>query len=604
MDLRLVRPDGGIVRVPGFFAGDGAGGGRGSVWKVRFTPPAIPGSWSATAILRYGEAINLDTPNSTAGIPVFGRTLRLLVDPPDLGAPGFFARGPIEADGAGRLRHADRSLFVKAGVGSPENFLGYAGFDGAVDGIDGGPPGEFGGAPDFLHEFEAHRGHWRAGDPDWGGGRGRPIIGALNDLADLGANAIYVMPMNLGGDGRDTFPFVSNSGGARFPADPADALNYAVRRLSQWDLVLRHAQARGILVQLVLAEREPTNIDWLGGAMSTRRRLFLKQLAAHFGYLPGLEWTLCEENAAPGASTFAQFTPLELRDMATWIRGWDHLRHPRSVHVDYNDLSLYSAMIASGAANWIDCVSLQISGDEAGTARLYGDLAEDVAGRFLNIGRRVVVHIDEPGYYLTGAGSELHPNAWANAPHAGTEDRRRRVLYDSLFSGAGLLWYFGLYPLEDGGGDLHTEDFRTRATLLRQTTIARELIETTFRDVGQFGAADDLWTSAVAPLHPVYGDAEVLAQVSGPLGGAQRDRVLVYLPALGPSASVSPGRLAPLWSGAPGTRTFRATWINPRTGIEQGPDQFFDPTQAFWPEPPAGAPLNPDVDWVLRVTPL
>ncbi|MFT6832675.1 MAG: hypothetical protein ACJAZN_002853 [Planctomycetota bacterium] len=595
-DLTLTRPDGESVLVPGFFAGDGGGGPRGDVWKVRFTPPAIPGDWRGVAILRYGENVNVESPFSSAGLPVFGRSVLVAVEPPDLGSSGFYGKGPIQADGSGHLRHADRSLFVKAGVGSPENFLGYAGFDGAVDGFDGGPLGEAGGAPDFLHEFTPHRIDWRAGDPDWGGGRGRGIVGALNYLESVGANALYVMPMNLGGDGRDTFPFVSNSGGARFPIDPADALNYAVRRMGEWDLVLRHAQTRGILIQLVLAEREPTNIQWLGGAASRRRRLFLKQLVAHFGYLPGVEWTLCEENAAPGSPNFAQFSPLELRDMAQWIRSWDPLHHPRSVHVDPNDLSLYSAMIAAGTAQWIDCVSLQVNGDEGSTARLYGELAEDAAERFQSIGRRVVVHVDEPGYYLTGAGSELHPAAWAHAPHAGPEDRRRRALYDSLFSSAGVLWYFGLYALEDGGGDLHTEDFRTRATLLRETRIARELIEATFVDAGQFGPADHLWTSDQFPLHPIYGEAEVLAEAGGP--------ALVYLPALGESASNSPGVLSPLRSGPSGVSTFRAAWVNPRTGTEQGAPQLFDPVRPFRPEPPAGAPLNPDMDWILRVAPL
>lgn len=596
MDLRLARPDGESLLVPGFFAGDGAGGGRGDVWKVRFTPPAIPGLWTGTAVLRQGPSVNIDAPSSTAGTAVFGRNVEIRVEPPSTNAPGFFGKGPIRASDDGRLRHADRSLFVKAGVGSPENFLGYEGFDGAVDGMDGGPPGESGGAPNFLHSFEPHRPDWVPGDPDWGSGQGRPIIGALNYLASVGANAIYVMPMNLGGDGRDTFPFLSNSGGGRFPADPDDALFYAVRRLGQWDLVLRHAQAHGILVQLVLAEREPTNIDWLGAGTSPTRLLYLKQLVAHFGYLPGLEWTLSEENAAPGAPTFAQFSPLELRQQADWIRSWDSSEHPRSVHVDPNDLSLYVGMIQQGLASWIDCLSLQVHGDQDSTAHLYGELPEEAAQLFADIGRRIVVHVDEPGHYQTGIGSELHPSAWAQTPFAGSEDRRRRVLYDSLFSGAGVLWYFGLYTADEGGGDLTTDHFRTREIALRETTIARLAIESTFGESELFGPADGLWRSDASPLHSVYGDAEVLAEAEG--------AALVYLPALGTSASLPPGTLGPLSSAVPGTLQFLATWIDPRTGIQQGDAQSFDPTQPFRPSPPAGASTDPDLDWLLRVVSL
>ncbi|MEM8711925.1 MAG: hypothetical protein AAGG01_13315 [Planctomycetota bacterium] len=343
-------------------------------------------------------------------------------------------------------------------------------------------------------------------------------------------------------------------------------------------------------MQFVLAEREPTNIDWLGGATSVARRLYLKQLCAHFGYLSGLEWTLCEENAAPGASTFAQFTPTELQSIAQWIRSWDPLGHPRSVHVDPNDLSLFNAMISSGTAGWLECVSLQVHGDEGGNARLYGDLAELAAMRFQAIGRRVVVHMDEPGFYLTGVGSELHPGAWQGTPSAGAEDRRRRVLYDSLFSGAGVLWYFGLWSLDEGGGDLTTEDFRTRDTMIRYTAIARRLVEEAFDGAALFGPQDDLWTSDQGDLHPVYGDAEVLAEEGG--------SALVYLPAYGS------GELGPLAPSAGGSSAvfYRATWLDPRTGSVVGTPVTFNATAAFRPDPPPVANAG-ELDWVLRVEP-
>jgi len=39
---------------------------------------------------------------------------------------------------------------------------------------------------------------WQSGDPDWGNGKGKAIIGALNYLASQHVNSIYFLPMNIG----------------------------------------------------------------------------------------------------------------------------------------------------------------------------------------------------------------------------------------------------------------------------------------------------------------------------------------------------------------------------------------------------------------------
>lgn len=604
MDLTLQDPGGGLWIVPGFFAGDGEGAPRGDVWSVRFTPPAAGvGLWEGTATLRQGPAVNVDGPTDARGTTVFARPVRFRVEPPPAAAgEGLFDRGPIRPDGDGRLRDANGRLFVKAGFGGPENLLGYAGFEGAQDGLDGGPPGETGGAPDFLHRFKAHLEHWREGDPDWArAGRpraGRGLIGALNRAAELGANALYVVPMNLGGDGRDTFPFVTNSGGGQSPLDPDHVLHYSVARLAQWSVALEHAQRRGLYVQLVLAEREPTNIAWLGPALGTRRRLFLKQMVAHFGALPGIEWTLCEENAAPGASTFAQFTVAELEAQAHWIRAWDVAQHPRSVHVDPNDLGLFEAMIAEGRSGWLECASLQVNGDGPGEHHLYGELLEECAALFESgAGRRVVVHLDEPGDFRHGAASEDHPAAWAHVPYAGPEARRRGVLYDALLSGAGVMWYPGTWELVDGGGDLTVEDLDTRGQLMGWTRVAREVFEGVFGDTTGLRARDGLWTTdagAALPAAAEHGDPEVMV--------ATGECALVYFPGLAAGVDV-PGELGALdASSPPGSRPGArlARWIDPLTGLQVGLAMPFDPTLPLRPSP---VPLVgvPEQDWLLAV---
>ncbi|MEO1699990.1 MAG: DUF5060 domain-containing protein [Planctomycetota bacterium] len=600
-DLTLRAPDGRVLRVPGSFAGDGDGGQRGDVWSARFTPPDEPGVWRAELRLRSGLGINVDEPFDARGVTVFEESFRFRVTPPTGQAKGLFARGVVRAAPDGRLRDADGRLFVKAGAGSPENLLGYVGFDGAVDGLDGGPPGEAGGAPDFLHTFGPQAPSWIPGDPDWAypdgtPGAARGLVGTLRALAQLGANAIYVVPMNLGGDGRDSHPFFDNGGGGTSPDDPTHVRRYSVTRTEQWARVLEFAQERGLFLQLVLAEREATNIAWLGAADSVERRLFQKQLVAWFGHYPGVEWTLCEENAAPGRPTLQQFTPEELDGMARWIRAWDVDAHPRSVHTDPNDLGLFEAMLDADRADWLECASLQINGDRPGDGHLYGTFPEELQALFrARAGRTVVVHVDEPGDFEVGIASDLHPTAWQDVGAADSEDRRRRVLYDALFSGAGLQWYFGLWSLGDGGGDLTVENLATRAAMFRFTRTARTVYEDTFGGAPAFGPADGLWASDApgGDLHPAFGRAEVVAAPGGP--------ALVYLPEVRVDGALALGTLGALDPGAaPGSRpgAFTARWMNPRLGVFVGDPAPVDPTLPFTP-----APLPPGTsgDWLLVV---
>ena len=71
----------------------------------------------------------------------------------------------------------------------------------------------------------------------------RPLT---NYLADAGLNSLYFLPMNLGGDGQDTSPFLDQSSNG-FSA----VTHYDVGRMEQWNLVFEHAQRRGLLIELV-----------------------------------------------------------------------------------------------------------------------------------------------------------------------------------------------------------------------------------------------------------------------------------------------------------------------------------------------------------------
>lgn len=105
---------------------------------------------------------------------------------------------------------------------------------------------------------------------------GHGIIGALKYLSNQGMNSIYVIPMNLGGDARDTHPFAevdprdflwvpnflpTSNGNA--PFRPEDVFHYSIRRMDEWNTVVQYAMGRGILVQFQLHEQEFANLNWL-----------------------------------------------------------------------------------------------------------------------------------------------------------------------------------------------------------------------------------------------------------------------------------------------------------------------------------------------------
>jgi hypothetical protein len=77
----------------------------------------------------------------------------------------------------------------------------------------------------------------KSGDPTWKDGKGKGIIGALNYLADKGANAVSFIPYNAGGDGDNVWPFCERD----------EKLRYDCSKLDQWQIVFDHAQAAGCI---------------------------------------------------------------------------------------------------------------------------------------------------------------------------------------------------------------------------------------------------------------------------------------------------------------------------------------------------------------------
>jgi hypothetical protein len=426
--------------VPGFFAADGDAGETGATagnrWRVHFSPDRA-GTWRWTAFFRVGHGVAIeDDPSAGRPAPPDGLTGSFEVAPTSATGRDHRAKGRLEYIGRRYLRFAATGKsFLKGGADSPENLLAYADFDG------GG-----------RHRYEPHVADWRPGDLTWRGGKGKGIIGALNYLAGKGMNSVYFLTMNVGGDGKDVWPWTA----------PDERLRYDCSKLDQWEVVFSHMDAQGILLHLVQQETENDQLlD--GGALGTERRLYYRELVARFAHHLALVWNLGEENTN---------TDSERKAFASDIRRLDAYAHPIVVHTyparkEYE--RVYGPLLGFPA---LEGASLQI----ADTGRVHEEVLRWVE-RSAQAVRPWVVTLDEIGPAAIG----VQPDA----DDPGHDAIRKEALWGTLMGGgAGVEWYFGSTEVGIEGRekqriwwDLETEDWRTREAMWDQTRHALEFFQ-------------------------------------------------------------------------------------------------------------------------------
>ena len=501
LTVELTSPTGKVIRVPGFFAGDGQGSGRGNVWRARFSADEV-GQWRYSGLMRGGSEVAVSL-SAEQGVRVglAGSTGEFQIAPAPYDAPEFLRHGRLEYVGGHYLKFRDGPYWIKGGTDSPENLLGFAGIDGTVDqgGIDG----------NFLHDYAAHRGDFVEGDPlfthSQTGIDSRGLIGALNYLGAQGVNSVFFLPMNLGGDGQDTYPFVG-AVNSRF-----DKTHYDISKLNQWNSVLAHAQRRGVALNIVLSETEEANEQWLdNGALGVERKLFFRELVARFGYLLAVKWNLGEEN---------DFPRVELDKHADYIRAIDWSAKPIAVHTHINQFYRYGEIVGDSRYS---ASSIQYD------AQYAGQFVEQWRTNSANAGHPWVLDMDENTNGLTSAT---------------TVERRKQILYDVLFSGGNIEWYFGYHPQPEGG-DIDAGDFRQRETMWKQMRLARELMQNEL-PFWKMEPAD--WR--VTKDSDAYGGAEVFALTG--------ESYAIYLPQATGAEVLNTGRV----DGRFGQR-----WFDPRTG--------------------------------------
>lgn len=544
LDYRLlvtfVGPDSQVYNVPGFFAGDGQGHGEGNIWQVRFAPDE-EGLWQYYASFRKGPevAISLD-PDSGNPSSFDGTVGAFLVGELAPEAPGFLRWGRLEYVHDHYLKFRDGSYWLKGGTDSPENFLGYRGFDNTID--------QGGNIPNFLHSYSPHIVDWQQGDPDFtsidSGYDARGIIGALNYLSNHHVNSIYLLLMNLGGDGQDTYPFVGTSG-SHF-----DNTHYDISKLDQWNIVFEHAQRRGIALHMVLNETEAANRQWLdAGELGVERKLFYREMVARFGYLLALKWNLSEENV---------FHVEQLHEFANYIQALDWAQHPLAFHTPSNYFADYDQVVGDYQ---FTVTSIQYNGE------LAGNYVETWRKRSFASGWPWVIDMDENN----PAGIGLTP--W------NTDELRKQMLYDVYFSGGNIEWYAGYHDLPIGG-DLRLEDFRTREPMWEQMWYARNFMQENL-PFWEISPRDDLLIGESEK----HGGGEVLA----------KDGIIyaIFLPETTPGVQLTVGNTAEAYS---------LKWFNPRTGHFEG-----TPIMAIVNESRLDLGMPPSeigADWVVLVTSL
>ena len=484
--------------VPGYYAGDGRGGESGNQWRVHFSPP-LTGRWKYNVSFRTGYRVNVD-PDPQAGQPTAcdGISGRFAVGASDKTAPDFRApdRGLLKNRGTHYLMFASGKFWLKGGPDIPENLLGYDGFE---------------NTPNAGHRYTAHAADWKPGDPDWGQGKGKRLIGAINAIAELGGNCIYFLPMNIGGDGKDTFPTV----------EPFEKLHYDNSKLFQWEIVFSHAQHKGIFLHFQLAETESANENYHdNGTLGPERKLFYREMIARFGHHNASEFNIGEENDY-GTEKQVQF--------AQFIRDVDPYDHPIATHTKGVD-GFYEPLVqrlAEGKPVVIDITSFQTGASSMSLARQIQKY-RDASARY---GKPWIISIDEP---------QKIENDKTDLQNGYAFGRRGKLWPAYMAGGGGFEWYVQM----DGAGhsfDHRIENFHDMDVALRWTAIARKFLET-------------LPLLEMAPNHDVCtssqgGDIYVLAK-PGELYAVYTDR--------------HEADLTLDLSGCKGT--FEIRWLDPRSG--------------------------------------
>ncbi len=525
--------------VPGYFAADGnaaeTSADSGNVWRVHFSPDAV-GDWNYLVSMRLGGHVATSN-EAGAGIAVpslDGVSGTITITDTDKTGRDNRAKGRLQYIGAHYLKYAETGeLFIKGGPDAPENFLAYEDFDNTPNYV---------GANGVANRktWAPHAADYHAGDPSWQGGKGTEIIGALNYLASEGLNAFSFLTMNINGDDKNVYPYVSNSNVYQFDCS----------KLDQWEVVFTHADSLGMYLHFKTQETE-NEMLLDNGDTGSERKLYYRELIARFGHHLALNWNLGEENGHYGTTNQ---TTDQRKAMADYFAANDPYQHHIVLHTapGYQQ-DIYPPLL--GAASKLTGVSIQTNWNN-----VHSETATWVQ-QSANAGKRWVVANDEQG----GADIGVPDDTYAGSPSLA--DIRKQTLWGNLMAGgAGVEYYFG-YNLPQS--DLNCQDYRSRNQSWDYMRYAIEF----FRDkpIELMIANDGLVSTGWCLAH----------------AGSS---YIIYLPG-GGTCNLT----------LPNTNTYTVKWFNPRSG---GAMQDGDVTsiQGSGSVSIGNPPSEADSDWAVWIT--
>lgn len=437
-----------VFSVPGFYAADGdaaeTSANNGGVWRVNFTPNKS-GNWTYEVHFKKGKniAVSEDIYYGNGIGRHHGETGNFNVQPVKANSKYFAKRGRLQHHESGYFHTEDGKPILKMGTNSPENFLAYADIDSTYS---------YDLEKKYLKTWQPHLKDWNEGDPTWQNGKGKGIIGALNYLAEQNMNSIYALTLNIEGDARDVWPFLSHR--------KSDFLRYDVSKLAQWDIIISHAEDLGIMIQLVTQEKE-NELILDDGDTGLERKLYYRELIARFAHHKNIIWNMGEENGSAPWWPHAQ-NDQQRYAMIRYIKDADPYKNPVVIHTLPEDFMREDILKKLIGYEKLDGVSMQIGN----ITDIHHDIKKYKAMSKASE-KPWIVTMDEIGPWHTGTPDD--------ANNTRIDSLRTHVLWSTLTAGgAGVEWYFGwLKP----PNDLNAENLRSRSKVWKQASIARDFFE-------------------------------------------------------------------------------------------------------------------------------
>jgi len=420
------------VVVPGYYTADGSAAQSsatsGNKWRVHFAPDET-GTWNYTASFRQGTNIAAST-DTGAGKEVSFDGTNGSIHVLDTNKTGtdFRGKGWLRYVGKPYPQFDNGEYFIRSGLGGPENFLGYSGFDNTPD-------------QRYRHDYTPHIGdHVSADDGLLWNGKGKGILGLINYAAAQGMNPMYFVTDTAGGDTKDTFPWTSETAYSR----------YDVSKLAQWEIVFEQMTLKGLELHLFFNEEE-NDLLINGGALGNERKVYYREMIARFGHHLAVTWNLGEEINTNGGG---RPTDAQIKSYCSYIRAVDPYNHPIAAHCADSLTALYTPLL--GFSDF-EMATIQTTDNHSpnGLDILHAQIV-DWSNQSAAKGRPWIVTNDEQGGWQNGLPTDMN-DPWH-------PEYRKKALWGALMAGGGIAYYWN--------GDVSTENLRPREQMWKLSTLA------------------------------------------------------------------------------------------------------------------------------------